>query len=495
MSNYNQHHNIAYDYTPKDIFYPRDEVQVVQFVKYFGHKKFTIRSGGHHHEAMCTAHNGFVIDMSKFSKEVKVLSYNDCKKYFLQDSRISEEQYAAWLPSNLTNQEALNLPALMVGDVLKKIIPVGSCSQVSLGGYLLGGGWNLLARKYGWACDSIIAIEIVLADGSVEIVSEMHLPDLFQALKGSGGGNFGIVTRFLVQLYPAENIWSFAKGGIHLNGEKKNIKSWVNQQLSNDDNTTAFITISDNLLVNYGGYHVLDDNRSELEDIDYRKIVKQNLEKKYFGHKFSVFQISHLKPSGTHESFIQSFPDINLTTSFNLFEKLNRYVDLRFPFEYNELLSASELETVLYKCNESVAHKVTSAFLKDEYCTDATEFINTIENFLIKNKIDQTYNIITLHALGGKVNNKKNSIAYNNKILVQIQSWWIEKEDASKCRSWVESFRKHLETFLEGAFINFQDANIDLENYYKDKYQNLQLIKRKYDINNVFNFPMSIQLK
>ena len=71
--------------------------------------------------------------------------------------------------------------------------PLGSSPDVGLMGYTLGGGFCWLGRKYGLATNNVLAIEVVLADGSfVRATAEDHA-DLFWALRG-GGGNFGIVT-------------------------------------------------------------------------------------------------------------------------------------------------------------------------------------------------------------------------------------------------------------------------------------------------------------
>jgi FAD/FMN-containing dehydrogenase len=75
----------------------------------------------------------------------------------------------------------------------------GNCPTVCAGGYLQGGGIGPLARKYGVASDRVVAAQVVLADGRVERVSAHHEPELFWALWGGGGGNFGVVTRFEIR--------------------------------------------------------------------------------------------------------------------------------------------------------------------------------------------------------------------------------------------------------------------------------------------------------
>ncbi|HEY0804684.1 MAG TPA: FAD-binding oxidoreductase [Pseudonocardiaceae bacterium] len=87
-------------------------------------------------------------------------------------------------------------------DVLAALTPVGmaaitgSCPTVCAGGYLQGGGIGPLSRKFGVGSDHLVSADVVLADGRFVRCSATCEPDLFWALRGGGGGNFGVVTRF-----------------------------------------------------------------------------------------------------------------------------------------------------------------------------------------------------------------------------------------------------------------------------------------------------------
>lgn len=80
--------------------------------------------------------------------------------------------------------------------------PVGHCGDVAMGGYLLGGGFGWNEGTWGPACHLIEKAEVVLADGSVVMVSATEHPDIFWALRGAGPLFFGIVTRFWLRLLP-----------------------------------------------------------------------------------------------------------------------------------------------------------------------------------------------------------------------------------------------------------------------------------------------------
>ena len=76
----------------------------------------------------------------------------------------------------------------------------GDTGSVGLGGLITGGGIGYLVRKHGLTIDSLLAAEVVTADGSVHLVDAEHEPDLFWAVRG-GGGNVGVVTRFQLRLH------------------------------------------------------------------------------------------------------------------------------------------------------------------------------------------------------------------------------------------------------------------------------------------------------
>jgi FAD/FMN-containing dehydrogenase len=88
-------------------------------------------------------------------------------------------------------------------------IPAGCGPSVGIAGLTLGGGVGILGRRYGLTCDQLVGAQVVLADGSIVDCDEQHDGELFWALRGAGGGNFGVVTALRFRTVPAPDATGF----------------------------------------------------------------------------------------------------------------------------------------------------------------------------------------------------------------------------------------------------------------------------------------------
>jgi FAD/FMN-containing dehydrogenase len=134
---------------------------------------FAIRSGGHSYEGF-SQNADLVIDVRGMSA---IALSADRKSVAIGSGASLGSVYKALAPGHLA-------------------IPAGTCFPVGVAGHSLGGGFGLLGRPFGLACDSVLAMQVVDASGNILNVSDKENSDLFWALRGGGNGSFGVVTQF-----------------------------------------------------------------------------------------------------------------------------------------------------------------------------------------------------------------------------------------------------------------------------------------------------------
>src|SRR4051812_26606045 len=140
--------------------------------------ELAVRSGGHSTAGHSSTDRGLVIDL----RAMKAID-------------IDAADRSVWVETGVTALEltqAVGEHGLAIG--------FGDTGSVGVGGITLGGGVGYLVRKHGLTIDSLLAAEIVTADGELLQVDEASHPDLFWAIRG-GGGNFGVATRFRFRLH------------------------------------------------------------------------------------------------------------------------------------------------------------------------------------------------------------------------------------------------------------------------------------------------------
>jgi len=144
---------------------------------------FATRSGGHSYEGFSQS-TGLVID-TRLMKTINVSA--DRKSVQVGAGCALGEVYSALSAYNLA-------------------IPAGSCPTVGVAGHTLGGGYGLLSRAFGLACDGVENFEMVDASGTILNLSETENTDLFWACRGGGQGSFGIITQIRFRTHLVSNV-------------------------------------------------------------------------------------------------------------------------------------------------------------------------------------------------------------------------------------------------------------------------------------------------
>lgn len=104
---------------------------------------------------------------------------------------------------------AHNRKVYTVGRSASVSMTHGRCKAVGAAGLIHGGGIGFNMRNKGLSCDGLVSTRIVLANGEVITASAAEHPEIFWAVRGAGGGNFGIHTQFVVQMFPVSTLTWF----------------------------------------------------------------------------------------------------------------------------------------------------------------------------------------------------------------------------------------------------------------------------------------------
>jgi FAD/FMN-containing dehydrogenase len=95
----------------------------------------------------------------------------------------------------------------------------GGCTTVGVAGLVQGGGFGSFSKGFGSAAASLLEAEIVTADGAVRVVNHAREPDLFWALKGGGGGSFGVVTRLTLATHELPQTFGTVRLALHAHSD------------------------------------------------------------------------------------------------------------------------------------------------------------------------------------------------------------------------------------------------------------------------------------
>jgi FAD/FMN-containing dehydrogenase len=165
---------------------PEDAAACVAWARETG-APFAVRSGGHSYAGFSTS-DGLVIDV----KGMRAVT-------------VDPAAGTATVAGGASNTDVGT--ALQSFDVY---FPGGRCPTVGVSGLTLGGGWGLSCRHLGMTCDSLLSTDVVTASGDIVTASATENLDLYWAVRGAGGGNFGVHTSFTYTVTPVRDVTVFS---------------------------------------------------------------------------------------------------------------------------------------------------------------------------------------------------------------------------------------------------------------------------------------------
>lgn len=325
-------------------------------------------------------------------------------------------------------------------------IPGGTCPTVGIAGLTLGGGIGFLSRLLGLTCDRLLAVDMVIASGKQDAklihIDRKNNSDLFWASCGGGGGNFGIATSFTFKVHPISNV-SIYRIAWNWNDIREVLKAW--QQLA------PFVD---------------------------RRLT-------------STIQLG-AKQSGTVTSMGQFVGPVT-----QLRRLIQPLLKAGTPIKA-EILTVPFIKAVEIFSNLDPRHphdfENTGVFVNRPLPDQAIQTIC----FFLQNAPNKNAGVGGM-GLGGAVSQiPSRASAYFHrkaKFALQITTSWQNDREAKKNIRWAHSFRKALQPFTTGDYVNWPDLAIKNwpRSYYGDNYHRLQKIKKKYDPFNIFSFPQSIR--
>ncbi len=395
-----------------------------------------IRSGGHS-LADYSVCDGMVIDISGL-KSVYVDTVNQ----------------TAWVQAGITFND-LN-PAL---EFYGMHLPGGGCPSVSVAGYMQGGGYGLTSRNYGIQSDCVLEITVMLADGSLVVASANQNSDLFWAVRGGTGGNFGVLLSIKYKIFPLGLIW-----GISIAWDFENDTTNAAQ---------ALYAIQQNFLTGFQYPNM------GIETLVFTDIAGDGHKKVRFGGGF----IGNEAELNAAIAPLMAVPGATV-----VFKQQGKY-----SFINNSVLEGipaipeNQLPTIKFYGRSAYISRSLSI---DDY-KNILQFFKTVPN---------TYGMLDLEGYGGVINQypvEQSSFIHRSATMDFYCIVFFDKvtNDQEKNRQWIISLYQFMEQYTNGhSYQNYpnRDQTGFQWAYWGEYYNQLVAIKQKYDPNNFFNYQQSI---
>jgi FAD/FMN-containing dehydrogenase len=343
-------------------------------------------------------------------------------------------------------------------------VPAGTCPTVGIAGLALGGGIGLAARKFGLTCDNLLEATVVLADGRAVVCNERAHPDLFWALRGGGGGSFGIVTRLVFRTHPVDKVVTFVLEW-PWSDARRVVQAW--QKLAPRAPDGLFSVLNLNAV---GGT---------------RSLPRITSAGQFFGSEERLRTLLRpLSSTGTPTRFS--------VTTRTYMDAQRMWAGCSGTIAECHLQPQGRLGRSTFKAKSSFARRPLSARGIDT-------LIRQIE---ARQTTGSGPGIILLDSYGGAINRvRKSATAFVHRdalFSMQYLAYWESSAPAEPNLRWLRNFhaamRSHVSPF---AYQNYIDTDLKSWSraYYGSNLARLVAVKRRYDPKNVFRSPQSIPVR
>jgi FAD/FMN-containing dehydrogenase len=437
--------NQRFDVQPRAVVYCQSVADVANAIRWARENgvPFRARSGRHSYEGYSLVQDGLVVDLGD-----------------IDHVRIDRDAHVAEIGAGAYMLEC----SQQLADV-GATTPLATGPTVGLAGLVLGGGFGLTSRKLGLVCDNLLEVEIVVASGETLRASAASHPDLFWACRGGGGGNFGIATQFSLRIHPVSMVVGFI---LQWNWSQFDdlIARWQTWMAGVEDGLSAALqlTVARNIKL-YGIY--MPDDPATLATVP----------------NLLAPLVQAVPPASTT---IQPLPFIVAARMF--FGEGGHTVDPALPTWAVQVHSDQQI------------YKSTSAAALSPLPPAA---ISLLRGFLeapppLAQQPVQVSMVQLLPGGGAPSRVPQDATAVylrDAKLVLQYDGYWVAPQDAGPTMSWVRRMREAMQPYTQGAYVNYVDSDLadPLQAYYGPHLPRLREIKRRYDPDNVFNFPQSIR--
>jgi hypothetical protein len=181
-----------------------DVVAAVNFARKH-HLRLVVKGGGHSYQGTSNAPDSLLV----WTRPMHAITLHDafvpadCAGLQPPRAAVTVEAGAMWM-------DVYDAVTTKAG----RYVQGGGCATVGVAGLVQSGGFGSFSKGFGTAAGSLLEAELVTADGQLRIVNPCKDPDLFWALKGGGGGTFGIVTKLTLRTHDLPEFFGGARGTI-----------------------------------------------------------------------------------------------------------------------------------------------------------------------------------------------------------------------------------------------------------------------------------------